>query len=61
MSFIGMAPLGALAAGWAAERAGPPLTLAVCGMAGMAAAALYATQLGAIRREIRPVYEKLGT
>jgi len=33
----------------------------VCGVAGMLAAALYATQLGAIRRHIRPVYEKLGT
>jgi MFS family permease len=61
MSFIGMAPVGALTAGWVAERAGPPLTLAVCGVAGMAAACLYATQLAAIRREIRPVYEKLGT
>lgn len=61
MSFIGMSPLGALAAGWVAESAGPPLTLAVCGFAGIVAALLYATQLGAIRREIRPVYEKLGT
>jgi MFS family permease len=61
MSFIGMSPLGALAAGWVAERFGPPHTLAVCGLLGVAAAALYRTQLGAIRREIRPVYEKLGT
>jgi MFS family permease len=61
MSFIGMSPLGALASGWIAERVGPPLTLAVCGFAGIAAAAVYSTQLGAIRREIRPVYEKLGT
>jgi MFS family permease len=60
MSFIGMSPLGALAAGWAAERAGPPLTLAVCGVLAIAAAALYRTQLAAIRRAIRPVYEKLG-
>lgn len=61
MSFIGMAPLGALAAGWVAERAGPPLTLFACGLIAMAAAAVYSTQLAAIRREIRPVYEKLGT
>lgn len=60
MSFIGMSPLGALAAGWVAERAGPPLTLAACGLLAIAAAALYRTQLAAIRREIRPVYEKLG-
>ncbi len=60
MSFIGMSPLGALAAGWVAERAGPPLTLAACGIAALAAAGVYASRLGAIRREIRPVYERLG-
>jgi predicted MFS family arabinose efflux permease len=61
MSFIGMAPLGALGAGWVSEHIGPPHTLFICGLLGIAAAALYRTQLGAIRREIRPVYEKLGT
>jgi MFS family permease len=61
MSFIGMAPLGALLSGWIAEHIGPPLTLAAGGMLGIAAATLYRTQLPAIRREIRPVYEKLGT
>ncbi|HEX6267705.1 MAG TPA: MFS transporter [Burkholderiales bacterium] len=60
MSFIGMSPLGALAAGWVAERAGPPVTLAGCGMAALAAAGVYASRLRAIRREIRPVYERLG-
>ncbi len=60
MSFIGMSPIGALAAGWVAERAGPPATLAACGMAALAAAAVYASRLRAIRREIRPVYERLG-
>jgi MFS family permease len=60
MSFIGMSPLGALAAGWVAERAGPPITLAACGIAALAAAAVYASRLSAIRREIRPVYERLG-
>jgi hypothetical protein len=34
--------------------------LAVCGVLAIAAAALYRTQLAAIRRAIRPVYEKLG-
>jgi MFS family permease len=61
MSFIGMTPLGALACGSIAERIGPPHTLFFCGLLGLAAAGIYATQLGAIRREIRPVYEKLGT
>jgi MFS family permease len=61
MSFIGMAPLGALATGWVAERIGPQHTLLICGLAGIAAAAVYRMQLGAIGRAIRPVYEKLGT
>jgi len=61
MSFIGMTPLGALATGWVAERIGPPHTLLFCGLAGIAAAAVYRTQLPAIGRAIRPVYEKLGT
>ena len=61
MSFIGMTPLGALATGWVAERIGPPHTLLFCGLAGVAAAVFYRTQLPAIGRAIRPVYEKLGT
>jgi predicted MFS family arabinose efflux permease len=61
MSFIGMTPLGALATGWVAERIGPPQTLLFCGLAGLAAAAVYRMQLPAIGRAIRPVYEKLGT
>jgi MFS family permease len=61
MSFIGMTPLGALTTGWVAERIGPPHTLLFCGLAGVAAAALYRTQLPAIGRAIGPVYEKLGT
>src|SRR5438093_3205983 len=61
MSFIGMTPLGALATGWIAEHIGPPHTMLICGLAGVAAAGIYRTQLGAIRRAIRPVYEKLGT
>ena len=60
MSFLGVAPLGALAAGAMAERIGPPLTLAGCGFLAMIAAAVYAWQYPAIRREIRVAYEKLG-
>ena len=60
MSFIGMSPIGALLSGWIAERVGPPATLAGCAIAGLAAALVYASWLPAIRREIRPVYEKLG-
>ncbi len=60
MSFIGMSPIGALLSGTIAERVGPPATLAGCGIAALAGALLYASQLPAIRREIRPVYQKLG-
>jgi len=60
MSFIGAAPLGALATGWIAERAGPPATLAACGALALLAAAVYASVFPAIRREIRPLYEKIG-
>jgi len=60
MSFIGVSPLGALGAGWIAERVGPPATLAACGIAALTAALVYASQFQAIRREIRPLYEKIG-
>jgi MFS family permease len=60
MSFIGMAPVGSLIAGWAAEHAGPPIALGACGIGALAAAGVYASRLRAIRREIRPVYERLG-
>jgi len=60
MSFLGMSPLGALAAGWAAEHIGPPATLVICGGVALVAAGIYALQLPAIRREIRPVYQRLG-
>ena len=55
-----MAPVGSLIAGWAAEHAGPPIALGACGILALAAAGVYASRLGAIRREIRPVYERLG-
>jgi len=60
VSFLGMSPIGALAAGWAADRIGPPLTLAIGGAIALAAAGLFWLMLPAIRREIRPVYERFG-
>ena len=60
MSFLGAAPLGALTAGALAERIGPPAALAIGGGLALTAAALYWTQLRAIRLAIRPVYEELG-
>lgn len=60
MSFLGIMPIGALAAGLLAERIGPPATLACGGLIALGAAFAYWTQLAKIRRAIRPVYEKLG-
>lgn len=60
MAFIGVSPLGALASGWIAERAGPPATLAGCGIAAMLAALVYASVFPAIRRAIQPVYSSIG-
>lgn len=60
MSFLGMAPLGALFAGTFAELIGPPAVLALGGAAALAAAALYWRKLPEIRSAIRPIYEKLG-
>jgi MFS family permease len=60
MSFLGVAPLGALAVGWVSERVGPPATLAGCGALALLASLAYAWHYPAIRREIRAAYEKLG-
>ncbi|MGQ0509331.1 MAG: MFS transporter [Betaproteobacteria bacterium] len=60
MSFLGMAPLGALFAGTLAEVIGPPAVLALGGVAALAAAAIYWANIAAIRSAIRPVYQKLG-
>lgn len=60
MAFLGMSPIGALAAGALAQYVGPPATLALGGLCAIAASAAYARHLPAIRREIRSVYERLG-
>jgi MFS family permease len=60
MSFLGVAPLGALAAGALAEKIGPPATLALGGAFTLTAAFVYWITLPKIRAAIRPVYEKLG-
>jgi MFS family permease len=60
MSFMGVAPLGALFAGMLAERIGPPTTLALGGAVASCAAFAYWMTLPKIRDAIRPVYQKLG-
>jgi len=60
MSFLGASPLGALLAGTVSQLLAPPLTLALGGLCAALAAAFYASQMPAIRREIRPLYQRLG-
>ncbi len=60
MAFMGMAPFGSLLAGSMAHAVGAPLTVMMNGTVVVMGAAWFATQLPAVRREIRPIYRKLG-
>jgi MFS family permease len=60
MSFLGAAPFGSLLAGIAANKIGPPLTVAIGGMMCVVAAALFSTKLPGIREHTRPVYIRMG-
>ncbi|WP_434040823.1 MFS transporter [Sorangium cellulosum] len=53
MMFMGMAPLGALLAGWLADRIGAPATVASGGACCVVAAAVFATRLPGLRQEAR--------
>jgi len=60
MAFLGVSPLGALAAGWAAQYLGPPAALAIGGAIALCASLAYLSRLPALRRQMRPVYVRLG-
>ena len=60
MAFMGMAPFGSLLAGWTAGSYGTPATLAASGFVCMAGALVFATRLPSLRKEIRPIYSRLG-
>jgi MFS family permease len=60
MAFMGMAPIGSLLAGTAANRIGAPWTLAVGGALAVVGAGWFASQLTEIRKLIRPIYLQLG-
>jgi len=53
MMFMGMAPFGALFAGWMAERIGAPRTVAIGAAVSIVAAIVFRLQLPAIRGEAR--------
>jgi len=60
LAFLGMAPLGNLAAGAIAARIGVPATFLLNGLVAFAGALLFLRRLPALRKAMRPVYEKLG-
>ncbi len=60
MSFLGVAPLGSLAAGSLASQLGAPATLFAGGVATAVAAYFFARQLPGLRQLVRPIYIEQG-
>ncbi|MDR3772127.1 MAG: MFS transporter [Terracidiphilus sp.] len=60
MAFVGMAPFGSLLAGSLAHAIGAPWTVIANGSAVLLGAAWFWTQLPAVRRAIRPIYQEMG-
>ena len=60
LAFFGMAPFGSLLAGVLASWIGAPLTVVVGGAVSLGGVALFASKLPALRRELRPIYRRLG-
>jgi len=60
MAFMGTAPFGSLLAGTIAERIGAPHTLMFGGIGCVLGALWFAQTLPALRRDVRPIYVKIG-
>jgi MFS family permease len=60
MAFVGMAPFGSLLAGGLAHAIGAQRTVMVSGVACILGALWFWTRLKGIRRQMRPIYERLG-
>ena len=60
LAFIGMAPLGSMAAGALATPLGVQATFAANGLAAAAAALVFWRALPTLRHHMRPTYVKLG-
>jgi MFS family permease len=60
LAFLGVAPLGNLAAGAIAGALGAPVAFAVNGVLALLAAWWYRSRLSMIRDVLRPIYEQLG-
>jgi MFS family permease len=59
-AFIGMVPLGNLFAGTLASWIGAPNTLIVSGIVCLIGSLIFAANLPQIRKEVRPIYIKMG-
>ena len=60
MAFVGMAPFGSLLAGALAHVIGAQRTVIVSGVACILGSIWFTTRLMAIRKDMRPIYERLG-
>jgi MFS family permease len=60
MAFIGTAPFGSLLAGTLAGKIGVPYTLLISGSLCILGAALFLRKIPDMRKNIRPIYVKLG-
>ena len=60
LAFLGVAPLGNLAAGAIAAKMGAPFAFALNGVLALCAALWYRSRLPMIRAVLRPMYEQLG-
>jgi MFS family permease len=60
MAFMGTAPFGSLLAGFIAERIGTPRTLMFGGIGCILGAIWFARTLPALRRDVRPIYVRIG-
>ena len=60
MAFMGTAPFGSLLAGSAAQHIGAPFTLMLGGLGCILGALWFANSLPALRRDIRPLYIRIG-
>jgi MFS family permease len=60
MAFVGMAPFGSLLAGALAHLIGAPRTVIVSGIACILGGLLFWTRLPHLRKDMRPIYERMG-
>jgi MFS family permease len=60
MAFMGTAPFGSLLAGWVADKIGAPHTLLFGGIGCVLGALWFATTLPRLRRDVTPIYVKIG-